>query len=478
MRSRWPRRACRTRDQASGFADRLEYYAATYVGLEHGRDALLYERIDARVDAMLEAGLLDEVRRLLAAGFRDALTAQQAIGYKEFVPVIETGAALDDAVAAVKQASRRYAKRQLVWFRADPRVRWIDVGTSAAPHAEQIDVDRTVPRLWRSSASPPSRSAVAVGRVRYSGLDRSGRAGQRRESRPDWSRSMELAFTKMHGLGNDFIVIEDLEEELEFSNDAVRWFCDRNFGIGADGLILVRPASSSDADYYMHYINSDGSLAEMCGNGIRCFAKYLVDRGLVGADRDRLVAETLGGPKAIAFTRDEMGALDRATVNMGAPKLAAEEIPTTLPGNPVLARTLDTGAGVLEVTCVSMGNPHCITWVDDVETAPVEELGPLVECHEAFPNKTNVEFAQLVGDAHIRLRVWERGCGETLACGTGACATAVAASLAGLVNREATVELPGGDLEICWDESDDVYMTGPAEEVFRGVMELPEENSA
>jgi len=287
---------------------------------------------------------------------------------------------------------------------------------------------------------------------------------------------MELAFTKMHGLGNDFIVIEDLAEELDFSNEAVQWLCDRNFGVGADGLILVRPASSADADYYMHYINADGSLAEMCGNGVRCFAKYLVDRGLVGPERDRLVIETLGGLKPITFTRDDDGALAQATADMGAPGLTAEEIPTTLTGNPVLGRRLETEMGAVEVTCVSMGNPHCVIWVEDVDSAPVETLGPLVECHPAFPNKTNVEFAELAEDGLILLRVWERGCGETLACGTGACATAVAASLAGLVGRCVTIDLPGGELEIRWDEGGDVFMTGPAEEVFRGVVEIPEEH--
>ena len=289
---------------------------------------------------------------------------------------------------------------------------------------------------------------------------------------------MELTFTKMHGLGNDFIVIDDVAGELDFSTEAVQWFCDRNFGIGGDGLILVRASSSTDADYYMHYVNADGSLAEMCGNGVRCFAKYLVDHGLVDERRDSLVVETLGGLKPIGFVRDECGRLSLATVNMGAPRLAADEIPTTLAGSPVLARQLETEAGTFEVTCVSMGNPHCIIWVDDVDSAPVETVGPLVEAHPAFPNKTNVEFAELAGQGLVRLRVWERGCGETLACGTGACATVVAASLAGLVGREATVELPGGELSVRWDSSGDVYMTGPAEEVFTGAVSIPEEGEA
>lgn len=288
---------------------------------------------------------------------------------------------------------------------------------------------------------------------------------------------MNLAFTKMHGLGNDFIVIEDLESEIEFSPDAVQWFCNRHFGIGADGLILVRPATSPEADFYMHYINSDGTFAEMCGNGVRCFAKYLVDRGLVDSDDDEIVVETLGGLKPISVERDSDGLLYLATVNMGQPELAASEIPTTLLGDPVRDVALETEVGTFEVTCVSMGNPHCIIWVDDVDTAPVRSVGPLIEEHPAFPKRTNVEFAQLAEDGVIRLRVWERGCGETLACGTGACATLVAASLAGKVDHEAIIDLPGGELAISWDkESGDVFMTGTATEVFTGSMLLGEDD--
>jgi diaminopimelate epimerase len=287
---------------------------------------------------------------------------------------------------------------------------------------------------------------------------------------------MDLAFTKMHGLGNDFIVIEDLASELDFSSDAVQWFCNRHFGIGADGIILIRPATLPDADYYMHYINSDGTLAEMCGNGVRCFAKYLVDHGLVGSERDEIVVETLGGLKPITITRDEAGDFYLATVNMGRPKLAAGEVPTLLAGDPVLGVPLKTDVGTFEVTCVSMGNPHCVIWVDDVDTAPVRTLGPIIEEHPAFPNRTNVEFAELGADGAIRLRVWERGCGETLACGTGACATLVAASLAGKVGRQAEIELPGGELAIEWDEpSGDVFMTGTATVAFSGSIYLGED---
>jgi len=291
---------------------------------------------------------------------------------------------------------------------------------------------------------------------------------------------VELPFVKMHGLGNDFVVMEDLSEELDLSPEAVAWFCDRNFGIGGDGLILVRPATMPEADFFMLYYNSDGTTAEMCGNGVRCFAKYLVDHGLVPADQDSIRVETLGGIKPIEVTRAYDGTLYIATVDMGAPALLPEQIPTQLgceaPGDPVVGCELETVAGTFSVTCVSMGNPHCILWVEDVETAPVLEVGPLIENHPAFPNKTNVEFAQLVDDGVIRLRVWERGVGETLACGTGACATAVAAALTLRTGREVTIELPGGDLEIRWAEDGHVYMAGPAEEVFSGSVSISEED--
>lgn len=289
---------------------------------------------------------------------------------------------------------------------------------------------------------------------------------------------VNIHFTKMHGLGNDFIIIDDREAELDFEPDAVAWFCDRNFGIGADGLILVRPALAEDADYAWWFRNSDGSVAEMCGNGIRCFAKYLVDHELVPADQDSVRIETAIGIYDIAVERDEDGLLVLATVDMGEPILTPALIPTTLhcedPSNPVVSCPLATERGNVRVTCVSMGNPHCVTFVDDVDTAPVLDMGPLIEADPSFPNKTNVEFAQVVERDYIRLRVWERGCGETLACGTGACATVVAASLNCLIGRSATVELPGGELDISWAENGHVMMTGPAEEVFAGMLTIAE----
>lgn len=283
-----------------------------------------------------------------------------------------------------------------------------------------------------------------------------------------------LAFAKMNGLGNDFVMIEDLSGELDFTPDAVAWLCDRHFGIGADGLILIRPATTPDADYYMHYFNADGSLAEMCGNGARCFAKYLVDHDLVAKGADSLVIETLGGLKPVTFTRDDTGLMASATVDMGEPVLNPADIPSTFEGTQVYDCPLDTPAGEFRVTAVSMGNPHAVIWVDDVDTAPVATVGPLVERHERFPKGTNVEFAQLVDDHTIRLRVWERGVGETLACGTGACATTVAAVLSCRTGRDATIELPGGDLSIRWHVDDHVYMTGSAATSFIGTLELPE----
>ncbi|MDF1542454.1 MAG: diaminopimelate epimerase [Anaerosomatales bacterium] len=286
---------------------------------------------------------------------------------------------------------------------------------------------------------------------------------------------MLLEFTKMHGLGNDFIMVEDLDEALDLAPEAVAWFCHRNFGIGADGVILVRPSSLPDADFFMLYYNADGTPAEMCGNGIRCLAKFVVDRGLVDAGANSVRVQTLGGIKPITFSRDAAGLLATATVVMGEPVFEPARIPVALPGERAIDHPITTDAGEFTITAVSMGNPHAIIWVDDVDSAPVRSAGPLIETDPLFPAKTNVEFAQPAGRKHIRLRVWERGVGETLACGTGACATLVAGVLAGHTDREATIELPGGELSVRWGQDGRVYMTGPAVEVFRGSVKVPDE---
>lgn len=302
---------------------------------------------------------------------------------------------------------------------------------------------------------------------------------------------MELEFAKLHGLGNDFVVVDDRARVIELTGAQVRRLCDRNFGIGADGVILVRPSDDPACAAYMHYLNADGTLAQMCGNGVRCFAKYLVDRGLVPAGAREFVADTLSGPKPLRFEVDAEGKLVRATVDMGAPTLDPPAVPVRAAANAVSAQgteyvrdaPLASPWGTFRFTCVSMGNPHAVCFVDDWDvlsdelfadpsdkrlgTFDVNRAGAFFEAHELFPEKTNVEFVA-VGPRGLAMRVFERGCGETLACGTGACAVAVAASLTGRAGCENDVELRGGTLHISWDDDGRVRMTGPATESFNG----------
>ena len=275
-----------------------------------------------------------------------------------------------------------------------------------------------------------------------------------------------LRFTKMHGAGNDFVVLDGLRDALPALEPLAARVCDRHFGVGADQLLVVRP--SSTADYRMEIWNADGSQVEMCANGIRCFYKYLRDRG--HTDRDEIGVETLSG-----VVRPRWAGDGRVTVDMGRPVLEPAKIPTTLGGGegPVLDAPLEAGGVPLRVSSVSMGNPHAVVFVDDPDAAPVERVGPELESHPAFPNRVNVEFVAPVGRARIRQRTWERGTGETLACGSGACAAAVVAMLKDLVERRVTVELRGGELEIEWPGGDGhVRMTGPAAEVYTGTMPL------
>lgn len=275
----------------------------------------------------------------------------------------------------------------------------------------------------------------------------------------------EISFVKSQGLGNDFIIINCLEDQLDnidLGDLAVR-MCDRNFGVGGDGLILV--LHSEIADYRMRIINSDGSEPEMCGNGIRCFARYLLDKGLA---RTPMTIETMAGLKSVEVVFH--GA--RGTgfkVNMGAPRLNAEDIPVTGYEGQVISKPLNVDGETYNITCVSMGNPHCVIFVDSVDQVPLEKIGPRIENNPAFPKKTNVEFAEVINNSELKVRVWERGAGITLACGTGACASVVAGVLNGKLDRTSTVHLPGGDLQIEWCEVGDVLMSGPAEEVFTGV---------
>lgn len=276
---------------------------------------------------------------------------------------------------------------------------------------------------------------------------------------------MRVPFTKMHGLGNDFIFVDVRERPLPNPEGFSKTFGDRRFGIGADQILLV--GTSTVGDLKMEIYNQDGSRVEMCGNGIRCFAKYAAEHGLPEAKgKDVLNVETLAG-----IIRPRRLADGRVEVDMGEPRLKPDVIPVKLEGEKVVAREATVGGAARRMTCVSMGNPHAIFFVDDVAAIDLAKEGAAIENDPLFPRRTNVEFVQ-VKDGALVTRVWERGAGATLACGTGACAVGVAAVLEGKAGRKSTVRLPGGDLAIEWRESDNrVYMTGPATEVFSGEVE-------
>ena len=274
-----------------------------------------------------------------------------------------------------------------------------------------------------------------------------------------------MRFTKMQGAGNDYVYVDCFREPVPADPAAVAIaVSDRHFGIGSDGLILIGPSDTADAR--MRMFNADGSESEMCGNGLRCVAKYVYDHGI--ATKDRLTLET-GRGVLTADIQATSGKADRVRLDMGEPILRAALIPTTLLGDPPRDVPLDVGDIALTVTVVSMGNPHCVSFVDEITDRHVHDLGPLVEHHAAFPKRINVEFVKVNSRTDARMRVWERGSGETMACGTGACAVAVAGVLTGRFDRTVTIRLLGGDLDIEWSAADNhVYLTGPAVEVFSG----------
>lgn len=274
-------------------------------------------------------------------------------------------------------------------------------------------------------------------------------------------------FTKMHGLGNDYVYMDAIHQQIDNESDLAQFVSERHFGIGSDGLILI--CKSDVADFKMKMFNSDGSQAEMCGNGIRCVGKFVYDKGLT--NKTTITVETLAGIKTLTLNVKN-GKVETVRVDMGEPILEPSKIPVVSKENPVTNLMLKALDKEFEFTCVSMGNPHAITLVKDTKTFEVEKYGKIVEVDSVFPNKTNVEFVEIVDKNHIKMRVWERGTGETLACGTGACATAVACCLNNLVDRHVFIELLGGTLEIEWSKDDNhVYMTGPAVTVFEGVLE-------
>ncbi len=279
-----------------------------------------------------------------------------------------------------------------------------------------------------------------------------------------------MKFTKMHGCGNDYIYVDGSKEHIDAERKAetVRRLSDRHFGIGGDGVIFINP--SAEADFEMEMYNADGSRAEMCGNCIRCVAKYVYDKGLT--DKKKISIISAGKVKQLCLTIQDKKVI-LVKVNMGEPELLAEKIPVTSEKERVIDEPVTGKGREYRMTCVSMGNPHAVVFGDDVDNLEIEKIGPYFEKHEVFPKRTNTEFVKVIDRNTVQMRVWERGSGETLACGTGACASVVACILNGLTDEQVTVKLSGGDLEIFWDRKQNlVYMTGPAAHVFDGEIEL------
>ena len=277
-----------------------------------------------------------------------------------------------------------------------------------------------------------------------------------------------MKFTKMHGIGNDYVYVNCFKETVEQPSEMAIKVSDRHFGIGSDGLILIKPSEMADGKMEMY--NADGSQGAMCGNGIRCVAKYMYDYGIT--DKTSISVETKSGIKYLDLTIKD-GKVDTVKVNMGTPILKAVDIPVRSEKEQVIDEPVMVDGKEWKITCVSMGNPHAITYIDDVKNLEIEKIGPKFENHEIFPDRVNTEFVRVIDRNTVEMRVWERGSGETLACGTGACAVAVSSILNGLTEEEVTVKLLGGDLKIFWDRTENkVYMTGSATTVFDGEIDL------
>lgn len=276
-----------------------------------------------------------------------------------------------------------------------------------------------------------------------------------------------MKFTKMHGCGNDYVYVDCTKDMLKNPSAAAQAVSDRHFGVGGDGLILICP--SETADFRMAMYNADGSEGAMCGNGIRCVAKYVYDKGLT--DKTRITVETKAGIKTLDLTVEE-GKVSLVKVDMGLPNCNSEAIPVVGLGDFVVGRSVNVAGRNWTMTCVSMGNPHAVVWVDSMNDLPLEELGPQFEHHPMFPDRVNTEFVQILNDHEINMRVWERGSGETLACGTGACASVAATYLNRRTGSNVLVHLRGGDLMIEIGDDGHIYMTGPATTVFEGEITL------
>nr|WP_320191619.1 diaminopimelate epimerase [uncultured Desulfobacter sp.] len=283
---------------------------------------------------------------------------------------------------------------------------------------------------------------------------------------------MRIDFWKMHGIGNDFIMLDDRNKAIagyiDYSDLAVN-LCHRRFGIGADGIILARNSDTHDIRFVI--INSDGSEPEMCGNGMRCFAKYLYENNILV--KDEIKVQTLAGTVVPRIEKTQGGQVESVCVDMGVPKIVPDQIPFVHEGDTAFDVPIETAQGTLSVSCVSMGNPHAVIFVNDLSFVDIETIGPMVENHPRFPEKTNVEFIEVVSGSQLKMRVWERGAGVTLACGTGACAAVTAAHLTKRVGRQVGVHLDGGDLDISWNGAGEhIFKTGPAQTVFKGSIEI------
>ncbi|GBF42873.1 diaminopimelate epimerase [Leptospira ellinghausenii] len=280
---------------------------------------------------------------------------------------------------------------------------------------------------------------------------------------------MKINFTKMEGIGNDYVYIDATKNDIRLTPEQIQKLSDRNFGIGGDGVIFIR--NSNAGEFQMDMYNSDGSSSEMCGNGVRCVGKFVYDHGLTKNQKPTI--ETGKGVLTLDLKTGTSGKVDMVTVDMGEPILKPSLVPIVWPGeDPVINQEIEVQGKKYRFTAVSMGNPHCVIYVDDADAFPVREIGPIIENHPLFPRRVNVEFVSVRGKDHLYQRTWERGTGETLACGTGACAVTVASILNGKTGRSVRIDLRGGTLHVDWKENGSVMMTGPAKEVFSGEVEI------
>ena len=280
-----------------------------------------------------------------------------------------------------------------------------------------------------------------------------------------------MKFTKMHGCGNDYVYVNGFEEHIpdDKKSELAISLSNRNFGIGSDGLIFINPGKT--AEFEMEMYNADGSRSEMCGNGIRCVGKYIYDHGL--SDKTQISVESAGAVKYLTLFPGDDGKIEKVRVNMGSPILESKLVPVISDNEKVIDEAINVSGNEYKMTCVSMGNPHAVVFMNDVKDLDIEKIGPCFENHERFPRRTNTEFVEVLDRSHVFMRVWERGTGETLACGTGCCATAVACILNGLTDEKVNVKVLGGNIEIEWDRNENVvFMTGPATVSFEGDIKI------